>query len=159
MRYTTIIDITEVERVWHSMSARNLYLYMCLKCGYQDSNRDIMKVSIRNLAYRTNMTVSAVRHAIAVLQSSGLLRVPEPGHFIVTKWVPSERPGKRPKSSDIDPKAAEIQDRIREREERQIERRNQSESGLEVYLKQLKAKADAGDKEAAKLYKLRSKQL
>ena len=96
MRYTTIIDITEVERVWHSSSARNLYLYMCLKCGYQDSNRDIMKVSIRNLALRTNMTVSAVRHAIAVLQSSGLLRVPEPGHFIVTKWVPSERPGKPP---------------------------------------------------------------
>lgn len=86
MRYTTIIDISEFPVVYHNRHACLLYLHMVLRAGYHDEDRDIFRGSLRILAAQVGLTLSATRHALALLQRVGLLAKTEQG-WKVTKWV------------------------------------------------------------------------
>ena len=73
MRYTTCIDLTEIPDVWRNPNVVRLYYFMAMKCGYHDNDRDVLKISLRNLAYMAGLTLSATRHALKVLVAHGLL--------------------------------------------------------------------------------------
>ena len=75
MRYTTIIDIREIPEVYRNPNIRLLYLHLCLLSGYHDNDRDLVCISVRNLAVSVGLTVSATRHAVAILVKYKLLRV------------------------------------------------------------------------------------
>lgn len=98
MRYTTIIDITEFAGVWASASCRELYLYMVLKSGWHDDDRDMIRASIRQLSAATGLTKSAVEHAIRQLSKAGLL-AKEGQVYRVTKWTLQPKPSPRPRAN------------------------------------------------------------
>lgn len=94
MRYTTVIDISELPDVYRNVNARLLYLHIALKSGYHDDDRDQITTSVRRAAADTGMTLSAARHALAVLEAHGLLdRTGE--RWRVKKWVVAELPTPR----------------------------------------------------------------
>lgn len=86
MRYTTVIDISEMPEVYKNSTARLIYLHLSLKAGYHDSDRDIVTLSIRRLSVDVGVTVSATRHALHLLERSGLL-TREGRLWRVKKWV------------------------------------------------------------------------
>lgn len=94
MRYTTLIDITEIQQVYRSQNCRLLYLHMALKAGYHDDDRDIYDRSIRSLAADVNCTLSATRHALKQLEKAGLIKRQD-NHWLVKKFVLTEEPTKR----------------------------------------------------------------
>lgn len=98
MRYTTIIDVTEIPAVWRSHNVTLVYLYLTLKCGYHDDDRDKICVSTRGLAMYLGMTHAAVRHALAVLESAGLIKR-QASEIIVTKFVQEKHISARPKKA------------------------------------------------------------
>lgn len=73
MRYTTIIDVTEFPDIWRNPNAVRLYFFMAMKCGYHDNDRDVLKISIRNLAFMAGLTLSACRFALKMLHNNGLI--------------------------------------------------------------------------------------
>lgn len=86
MRYTTVIDISELPEIYRNMSARLIYIHMSLKAGYHDSDRDLVTLSIRRVAAEVGVTVSATRHALHLLERSGLL-TREGQNWRIKKWV------------------------------------------------------------------------
>lgn len=86
MRYTTVIDITELPEIYRNMTARLIYVHMSLKAGYHDSDRDLVTLSIRRVAAEVGVTVSATRHALLLLERVGLL-TREGKAWRVRKWV------------------------------------------------------------------------
>lgn len=166
MRYTTIIDISEIDAVWRSYSTRLVYLYMVLKCGYHDDDRDLFRMSIRDMSWRLHISVSAVRHALAVLSRHSLISQTSPGCYMVVKWVETPSIAKRKTRKE---KQQEDQAQIRQQEAARIERQRQQEyayrdnlksqglTSFDIRLQNLKKKADQGDLEAKKRYeKLKS---
>lgn len=73
MRYTTIIDISELPAIYKNKHTRLLYIHMAMKAGYHDDDRDILDCSIRRLAAAAGLSISATRHALAVLERAGLV--------------------------------------------------------------------------------------
>lgn len=98
MRYTTVIDITELPSVYRNIHARLLYLHMALKAGYHDEDRDRLAISIRNLAYACGLSLSATRHALKVLQDAELIKR-EGATWYIKKWFADTPPTPRPKQS------------------------------------------------------------
>lgn len=86
MRYTTIIDIREIPEVYRNQNVRILYLHLVLLAGYHDNDRDIVRVSLRNLAAQTGLTLSATRHAIQLLIKWRLLQHRK-SYFKVVKFI------------------------------------------------------------------------
>lgn len=86
MRYTTVIDISEFPAIYRSPSVSKLYIHMALKAGYQAENRDLYTKSIRATAADTGLSVSAVRHALAVLERTRLIQRSGPA-WLVKKFV------------------------------------------------------------------------
>lgn len=86
MRYTTVIDISEMPEIYRNMTARLIYVHMSLKAGYHDSDRDLVTLSIRRLSAEVGVTVSATRHALHLLERSGLL-TREGQLWRIKKWV------------------------------------------------------------------------
>lgn len=68
------------------MTARLIYFHMSLKAGYHDSDRDLVNLSIRRLSVEVGVTVSATRHALHLLERSGLL-IREGQLWRIKKWV------------------------------------------------------------------------
>lgn len=98
MRYTTVIDITDMPTVYRNVHCRLLYLHMALKSGWHDNDRDRLTASYRTLAADTGLTVSAVRHAIKVLTAAQLIsRDDETWTWTVRKWILDAPPTPRPK--------------------------------------------------------------
>lgn len=160
MRYTTIIDITEFRRLYQSPSVRLVYLHLALRAGYHDDDRDLADVSVRQLAVQTGVTVSAARHALHVLEQSGLIR--RQGRlWLVTKWVMSGEITPRARTK----KQATLQEQAaaRRRDEQRTEaaRRENQEKNEQIYAQGktpfmlyyegLLTKAAAGDIEAKEL--------
>ena len=113
MRYTTVIDITDYRQVYKSVNCRLVYLHLALKSGYHDDDRDIVDVSIRTLAMRVGITVSAARHALAMLEKSGLL-TRRGGVMIVKKWCEQKPVTKRQSTQQpTDRQAAMAEERRR----------------------------------------------
>ena len=158
MRYTTIIDITEYPTIRRSRNAIYLYLYMALRAGWHDADRDLLDESIRSLAYHAGLTVSATRHALDLLTKAGLIS--RTGTvWKVTKWVPEQPVTSRPKTArqqaQIEAEAARRREReAREREEA-IERQRRQQmaasgtTDYQRYIEGLRQRAAAGDQDAA----------
>lgn len=120
MRYTTVIDITDFPQIYRNIHARLVYIHMALKAGYHDDDRDICRLSIRNLAADVGITVSATRNALLQLEKSGLISKSSVC-WIVKKWVLQESPTPRTQktASNKDSKlSAEIRKSDQELEER-----------------------------------------
>lgn len=121
MRYTTVIDISEYPAIYRNRNARLLYIHMALKAGYHDNDRDLLNTSIRMLAQQSGLTVSAVRHALQVLEGAGLL-TRDGFTWRVKKWVLEEKPTSRRQSNTAKLASGE-EDSIRKQDEEAEERR------------------------------------
>lgn len=120
MRYTTVIDITDFPQIYRNIHARLVYIHMALKAGYHDDDRDICRLSIRNLAADVGITVSATRNALLQLEKSGLISKSS-DCWIIKKWVLQESatPRTQKTASNKDSKlSAEIRKNDQEQEER-----------------------------------------
>lgn len=158
MRYTTLIDIRELPSVWRCESARTLYYFFVLACGYHDDDRDTLDISFRGLAAVTGLSLAAVRHGCGVLMAAKLLRR-QGDLWIVTKWIPTRKISARPQEDAQATARREEEKRQRAREQRIEERQRARSEELKaagktefmLYYEGLEAKAAAGDAEAARL--------
>lgn len=146
MRYTTLIDISEIPAVYRSINARLLYMHMALKAGYHDDNRDLLDASIRQLARDTGLTVSATRCALANLLANRLIER-QGSRWKVTKWLIQELPTPRPKNAkqQSEDTAKRIEEEQRQKEIEKYRRevitaiRSSSKDELIEWLEELKA--------------------
>lgn len=162
MRYTTIIDISDMKQIYQSEKTRLVYLHLALKAGYHDNDRDIADISIRRLAMEARISISATRHALKVLERSGLLSR-QGNAWLVKKWIMTEEISPRAKSKRQQRQLDAIQERKRQSEQRELtmeaerlEREQlaaQGKSSFILYVEALKKKADSGDIEAAAAFK------
>ena len=115
MRYTTVIDITDISEVYKNPTARLIYLHMSLKAGYHDDDRDLVRLSIRRVSADVGVTVSATRHALRLLERVGLL-TREGELWRVKKWVEEQQITTRAKTK------REMQEQIQrlERQRQQV---------------------------------------
>lgn len=157
MRYTTVIDISEQSALYRNVNCRLVYLHLALRSGYHDTDRDMIDISIRTLAWQVGITVSATRHALETLQRYHLL-TRQGKLWIVKKWTIQESITARPKTQ----RQQRAQDdeeqrrRQREKEERQEaaarkEREDLHASGktqFMVWYEQQLQLADQGDADA-----------
>lgn len=158
MRYTTVIDISEIPQVYRNMATRILYVHMCLKCGYHDVDRDILDLSLRQLAAGAGLTLSATRHGLKILESVGLVRR-QGAAWQVRKWLPEQSISSRPKTqreqrqidAAVERKRQEAERDRAEMVDRALREQQwaQGASPYQLYLQQLEVKAKAGDSEAA----------
>lgn len=123
MRYTTVIDITDFPQIYRNIHARLVYIHMALKAGYHDDDRDVCRLSIRNLAADVGITVSATRNALLQLEKSGLISKGS-DCWIVKKWVAMDAPSPRTQST-VAKKASGLSDAIRKNDQEQEERTRQ----------------------------------
>lgn len=162
MRYTTIIDVTELPAVFRCRSAVWLYLVMAMKCGYHDNDRDILDMSLSQLANASGMTIGAVRHAVKVLQAARLLK--RDGHiWTIRKWLPEQTITPRRQTKRAERLVQKRLDEEREQQQREAameaERRKNDaiwasgKSPFIVYCEDLKRRADEGDESAAAAFK------
>lgn len=158
MRYTTLIDISELPSVYRNINARLLYLHMSLRAGYHDDDRDVLETSIRILAAQTGLTISAVRHALRVLEGVQLIRK-EGSAWIIKKWLPMQTTSPRLRATQKQLDAAQDEAKLRARQERkeELERLRREEvkatgkTEFMLYYEGLLEKAQSGDPEAIKL--------
>lgn len=157
MRYTTLIDISEIPIIYRNQNTRLLYLHLALKAGYHDNDRDLCDVSIRRLAVEVGLSISATRHALAILQKFQLIE--KSGTLWKVKKFVLEQPiTTRPKSekkrkeqeAEQQRKAAEIEQKQREDEEKRKERelRKSGKTSFMLYFEEMQAKAAQGDPDA-----------
>lgn len=158
MRYTTIIDISEYPSIYHNPRARLVYLHLALKAGYHEEDRDICLLSIRRLAVDVGLTISATRHALAVLERAQLIerfgiswRVKK---FVLSTPIPPRARSQR-KLKDNEVRAyEEVQQKEREAREAAeraalaAERKRTGKSSFERFIDDLRARAATGDPEA-----------
>lgn len=97
MRYTTIIDVTEIAEVWRNPNVSRLYFWLALKAGYHDDDRDIVRASLRSMAMATGLSLSAVRNAMKVLTRCHLVNI-QGGGTMVTKFIMEQTISKRAKT-------------------------------------------------------------
>lgn len=157
MRYTTIIDIREFPQIYRNENAKLVYLHLVLISGYHDEDRDQTNISIRQLSYDTGLTVSAVRHALKILSTVGLLS--RSGiTWTVKKFVLEKTISPRIKSER---KRLQVENLERERiineeqkqREKEEKRKYQEEikngkNPLKEMVKDLMIRAENGDQEA-----------
>lgn len=164
MRYTTVIDISQIPTVYRNVNARILYYHLAMIAGYHDVDRDLVDISIRRLALGAGLTVSATRHALGVLTRAGLLS--KQGQiFIVKKWVEEQTVTTRPKTARQQQQLAQVAaaraERERQAKELEIEsiRRQQlqasGKSSLQLWREDLERRAAAGDLDAKDTLKRR----
>lgn len=159
MRYTTVIDISEIAEIYRNPAAVRVYIHLALNCGYHDYDRDIYTGSIRRLMADLGLSLSATRHAIKVLQAHNLVRL-QGGVYVITKYIPSETITPRPKTAK---QVAQQAETVRRNEAQQTmeaahdENRRQLEaiwaqgkSSWMVFYENRQKLAQAGDQEAAK---------
>ena len=157
MRYTTIIDISTSQVLYRSHNIRLVYLHLCLKAGYHDNDRDLVRISIRSLAADVGLTVGAVRHALEQLQKYQML-TRRGDLWQVRKWVyeqPITTRAKTAKQQAAISQQAALK-KAREEREQQLEiesiRRQEMLQGgktsWQLYVESKAKKAAAGDPDA-----------
>lgn len=143
MRYTTIIDITEVPGIYRNKNARLVYLHLALRSGYHDNDRDLIDISIRNLSMAVGLSVSATRHALACLEREKLISR-DGARWRILKWVVAELP--TPRRQPKNAKAAAEANDLGAKFDKQVEDYRQkvynavrlcSRNQLEEWLKEL----------------------
>lgn len=127
MRYTTIIDIRDFPELYRNQNLRLLYLHLVLKSGYHDDDRDQVHTSIRRLGYETGLTVSAVRHGLAMLKKFGLMST-NGATILVKKFVMTEEPTKRARTKrDLQEQLIAIErQREQQRQDYDVEQRKKA---------------------------------
>lgn len=166
MRYTTIIDISELPRIYQNINARLVYLHLVLKSGYHDDDRDLVHLSLRRIAAETGLSLSAIRHAISVLEKLGLLSR-QGDLWLVKKWIIEQKISTRARTARQQ-KAIEIEAERRienEKREREAEIEKQRREALAaqgktqfmLYVERLQKEAAAGNIEAAEALKRHEK--
>lgn len=144
--------------IYRNNNAKLVYLHLVLVSGYHDEDRDQTTISIRQIAYDTGLTFSAVRHSLQVLQSFGLLS--RSGiTWTIKKFVLEKQISPRIKSEKKRLAAENLErERIIRAEQNQREkeekRRYQAEvnagkNPLKEMVKDLMKRAENGDQEAA----------
>lgn len=160
MRYTTVIDISEMPSLYKNINVRLLYLHMSLKAGYHEEDRDLLDTSIRRLAAETGLTMAATRHALKMLQQARLVMKEGPLYrvtkFCLTAAVPGRAKTKQQqKQLEVQKqRAAEHERAERERAESQKkldEMRQNGKTSYMIYFENLLKKAAEGDAEAIKI--------
>lgn len=158
MRYTTIIDITEIPSIYKNQAARMIYLHLVLKSGYHDQDRDLIQVSIRSLARDTGLTIAAVRHALQQLEKFQLIA--RRGTWTkVRKFIVEQPITKRASTKKLEDtkkfqeiREAESAARAAEREKyekEQLKLAKQGKNSFMIYYEELLKRAEAGDLQAA----------
>lgn len=160
MRYTTIIDIREIPEVYRNQNVRLLYLHLCLLAGYHDNDRDLVRISVRNLATSSGLTVSATRHAVAVLVKWKLLRV-KGSIYRVRKYVEegtitprarTKKDGKVAENAKIEAADAMIREQSEEQSKAALESiYAQGKTPFMVWYEKKMADAAAGDIDALRI--------
>lgn len=156
MRYTTIIDVRYLP--WYrNPSARLVYIHLVMIAGWHDDDRDIARISYRRLAIEVGLTLSATRHALQQLTTTGMITATDKG-WMVKKWeipkdiTPLQKIIKGKKSQQA---AAAVSTRSRDTMEKlEQERQNREalaisgKSQFMVYYENQLVKANEGDAEA-----------
>lgn len=158
MRYTTIIDVSEMAAIYRSASARLVYLHLCLRAGYHDNDRDLADCSIRKLAADVGLTLSATRHAIRQLEAARLI-TRQGTLWFVKKWLEEQPITARARTQRQQKQVEKEAERAAEREARErqaaleLTRRKtleqQGKTNFMLYYEDMMRKAEAGDTEAA----------
>lgn len=142
---------------YRNPSARLVYIHLALTAGWHDDDRDIARISYRRLAVDVGLTLSATRHALHQLITTGMITPTEKG-WIVKKWeipkdiTPLQKIIKGKKSQQAAAAAvsasAEIMDKLdQERQERKA-LAHSGKSQFMVYYENQLVKANEGDAEA-----------
>jgi hypothetical protein len=146
MRYTTIIDISQMGEIYRNQNVRLIYLHLVLRSGYHDDDRDLTDISLRRLSMEAGLTVSATRHAIRILMKAGLLKR-QGMTWTVLKWVMTPEITSRQKTGKAARQAAEAEER--ERQQRAYELKNrrrsvqeQTDDMVKTYEQYLKQQAE-----------------
>lgn len=143
MRYTTIIDITETPGIYRNKNARLVYLHLVLRSGYHESDRDLIDISIRNLAMAVGLSISATRHSLLCLEREKLISR-DGTRWRILKWVVAELP--TPRRQPKNAKAAAEANDLGARYDKQAEEYRQkvynavrmcSKEQLETWLQEL----------------------
>lgn len=167
MRYTTIIDITDLP-IWRNTNVLRLYYFACMKCGYHDNDRDILQISIRKLSYLLDMSISAVRHSLKVLHAAGLIIPVQESTYRVIKWVDNQEISKRKSKRELQLQVESMtreqqrqqQEQLEQEQKKIIEkerkqRQQRGESVLDMRIRNARLALAAGDEYAqARLNKL-----
>lgn len=157
MRYTTIIDLSEFPAVYRNKNVRLVYLHLVLKSGYHDNDRDLIDISIRNLAWSVGLSVSATRHALHILEQARMIKRAGP-LWHVRKFIIEQEISPRAKTQkDAKKKAAAAAESAKsqalntqldqERERRQNLQENNT-SDFIIYYEDVVRRAKAGDVDA-----------
>lgn len=143
--------------LYRNANTRLVYLHLCLRSGYHDADRDLLKIPIRRLADDIGITLSAARNAISMLTQYGLLSY-ENGVFCVKKFVVSEMITKRATSKKQEQARAKREQEQRAQVQREIEYEDNArridelhrigKTPFMVYYESLQAKAAQGDADA-----------
>lgn len=120
MRYTTIIDIREDRALYRNCTTRLVYLHMCLTCGYHDADRGRVLQSIRQLAAECNVSVSAIRNSLSVLEKHGLCKRNKKGTLFVRTYI-EEQPITKRKRARTTQESEQQREREAENERRERE--------------------------------------
>lgn len=150
MRYTTVIDISEIPEIYRNKNVCRLYFHLCLKAGYHDDDRDTIRLSVRGMSYETGLSLSAIRNAIGQLLKHGLLEKTQAG-MKVKKFLVEMPVSKRARTrKEIDPGKA-VQKALEEESSSRI-KAGEKTSWMQLYEYKTKA-AKAGDKAAQQFVK------
>lgn len=158
MRYTTIIDVSEMPAIYRSTSARLVYLHLCLRAGYHDIDRDLADCSIRKLAADTGLSISATRHALRQLEAARLISR-QGTLWFVRKWLEEQpistraRTQRQQKQAEKEAEAAAAREARERQAAVELARRKtleqQGKTNFMLYYEDQMRRAEAGDQEAA----------
>lgn len=162
MRYTTIIDISEIPAIYRNVNARLVYLHLVLKSGYHDNDRDLVRMSLRRIAAETGLSLSAIRHAVAQLERAQLLSR-QGDIWFVKKWIIEQKISTRARTArqqkQIEIEAEKRRENEKREQEAAIEKQRreqiaaQGKTSFMLFYESLEKKAAAGDLEAAESVK------
>lgn len=162
MRYTTIIDISEIPAIYRNVNARLVYLHLVLKSGYHDNDRDLVRMSLRRIAAETGLSLSAIRHAVSQLERAQLLSR-QGDIWFVKKWIIEQKISTRARTArqqkQIEIEAEKRRENEKREQEAAIERQRreqiaaQGKTSFMLFYESLEKKAAAGDLEAAESVK------
>lgn len=157
MRYTTVIDIREVKECYRNINARMIYLHLALMAGWHDTDRDLADISIRGIAYELNISLSATRHALKLLEKGKLIKR-QGTLWWVRKWELEDEPMRRPRNKKEQKTIETAAERQRIDEQRELEHEVERQRRLEnqaagktsymLWYEQKMKLAEAGDEEA-----------
>lgn len=157
MRYTTIIDLSEFPAVYRNKNVRLVYLHLVFKSGYHDNDRDLIDISIRNLAWAVGLSVSATRHALYTLEHARMIKrsgaLWHVRKFIVeqeiTPRAKSQKEAKKKAAAVAEQQASQALDNELEvRRKRQQWLRDNNLSEFIIYYEDVVRRANAGDVDA-----------